>query len=159
MRWPCYELALLFAAVAAMSPTFPQRSEAYYDCYPTANRSAQGNGIDLASSTFVDLPGSIVPIQSDVGSCIRIDFSAQIRAKHPKGVRVRALVVGTTVAGFPAAAQFYTSENSFDGRMTSFVIRNMGGNISVKLQVLSTDGTLVTIGRWTMAVQFVGGLG
>ena len=157
-RWIC-KLAFFLASATALSVTPAERGEAFYSCITDTTRSAQGNGGSLTSSTFSALTGSAVAI-STTGTCVRVEFSAQIRAKNPKGLRVRAVVVGTTTVGFPPVADFYTSENRLDGRMVSFTIPNFPtGNRTVKIQVLSLDGTEINIGRWTMSVHHIGSYG
>ena len=153
------KFAFFLAIAAALSATSAKRGEAYYSCITDTTRSAQGSGSSLTSSTFLDLAGATVAI-STTGTCVRVEFSAQIGAKYPKGLRVRAVVFGTTAVGFPPAAEFYTSENRLDGRMVSFTIPNFPiGNRTVKIQVLSLDGTEITIGRWTMSVHHIGSYG
>lgn len=161
MRRHICKLPFLVAAAVAMNAISAGVSQAFYNCHTGSTRSAQGSGTTLVSSTFVNLPGANVPILVDASSpCVRIDFSAQIRAMHPKGIKVRVVVVGTTVTGFPHVTEFYTSENRFDGRMVSFVIPNWPFNsTAIKMQVLSLDGTQVTIGTWTVSVHHAGAYG
>ena len=153
-RWP-WKFAFLLAA--ALITASPEESAAYYDCITSTTRTADGNGGTITSSTFTHLVGSGIEIATIGGSCARVDFSAQIRAKHPKGIKIRVVVVGHGPLGIPVEAELYTSENRFDTRTISFVIKAMPpGEKIVKIHVLSVDGTPVSIGRWTLSVHHDG---
>jgi hypothetical protein len=157
-HWTC-RLVLLLAAAAVFVATPLRPGRAYYDRHNgVSHRSAHGGGTAVTSSTFVNLPGSNVEF-STFYPCVRVEFSAQIRAKHPKGLKVRAVLNGTT-AGIPAAVEFYTPENRLDGRVVSFTFRNVPpGTGSMRIQVLSMDGSEVVIGNWTMHVFHEGAYG
>jgi hypothetical protein len=149
------KLTVLLASVAAISTTLVGRSEAVYDCNGTSTRATHGTGQTVTSPTFVNLTGSRLTIPTQ--GCARINFSAQIRAKHPKGLKVRVGVSASAGTPFPAFVEFYTSENRFDGRSVEFSIPDLPfGTHDIRIQVLSTDGTAVGVGKWTMSVHFPG---
>jgi hypothetical protein len=149
------KLAVLLASIAVISTTLLARSEAAYDCDGSSTRATHGTGQSVTSPTFVNLTGSKLTIPTQ--GCARINFSAQIRARHPKGLRVRVAVSANAGTPFPPFAEFYTSENRFDGRSVEFSIPDLPfGTHDIRIQVLSTDGTPVGIGRWTMSVHFPG---
>ncbi len=153
------KLVFFLAAAAAFAAAPSRPGEAYYDCTTGGViRSSHGGGTTVTSSTFVNLSGSNIEFNT-LSPCVRVEFSAQIRAKHPKGLKVRAVLNGTT-AGIPAAVEFYTPENRLDGRMVSFTFRNVPlANGSIRIQVLSTNGAEVAIGSWTMHLFHNGAYG
>jgi hypothetical protein len=153
-HWP-WKSAFLLAVVLITASS--KESAAFYDCHTASTRTADGNGATITSPTFTHLVGSGIAIATIGGSCARVEFSAQIRARHPKGIKVRVVVVGHGPLGIPAEAELYTSESRFDTRTVSFVIKNMPpGQKTVKIHVLSVDGTAVSVGRWTMSVHHDG---
>src|SRR6187200_500493 len=149
MRQRICKLVFLVAGCIALASMPVRTGHAYYDCTTDATRSAHGIGTTAVTSlTFVNLPGAYV-VFNTTSPCVRVEFSAQIRAKHPRGLKVRAFLNGAA-AGVPAAAEFYTSETRLDGRTVLFTVRNVpaGGAQSIRIQVLSMDGTEVAIGGW-----------
>lgn len=159
MRDWTYGLGLAVVGALALASISPQRANAYYNCHTGSVRSAHGNGESVTSSGFVNLTGASVSI-STLSSCVRIDFSAQICAMPPKGLRVRVVVAGKGITGFPEAADFYTSADRLDGRAVSFTLTNMPAGTNVlRIQLLTLDGTPVTVGKWTMSVHHQGNYG
>jgi hypothetical protein len=130
-----------------------------FDCNTQSARVAQTTAAQSTTDyfNFVDLTGISVSFDAAGGSCAIVEFSAQVRAPAPNAVRIRAVLDNGSVAA-PSFVDFFTPANKIDGRAVTFTLRNLpAGTRTIKIQVMSVNGSAVHVARATMVVRYAGG--
>lgn len=147
----------LIAIAAASTLSAPQAALSAFNCDTSAPpRIALSMAPQTTSqnSNFIDLPGAVVDAEIGDIRCVIVELSAQVRATAPNAVRVRVTVDGSAIIT-PVFVDFYTSANKFDGRATTFVLRNVpSGNRVFKIQYMSVNGSPVSLAKTTMIVRY-----
>jgi hypothetical protein len=111
-----------------------------------------------SSSTFVNVPGAAITVTTADPGCILVHFTAQVRAKLPQTVRIRAVLDDETVA-FPLV-EWSTLTNEDDGRSAIFLFPDVSlASHTVKIQFLSVEGGTVAISRGLLSIRYRGTLG
>jgi hypothetical protein len=104
------------------------------------------------STTLRNLPGARVT--NGMSGCIRVQFSAQVRAKSPGGLRIQ-LVRNGSPAGFPATADVRTSGDGYDTRTVTFIVRNVpAGDHTLQIRFASTDGRAARVSKVVLTVWY-----
>jgi hypothetical protein len=110
-----------------------------------------------SSSTFVNVPGAAITVATSDPGCIIVHFAAQVRAKLPQKVRIRATLDDATVA-FPLV-EWSTPTNADDGRSATFIFPNVSlSGHTVRIQFLSVEGGTVAISRGLLSIRYRGAL-
>jgi hypothetical protein len=108
-----------------------------------------------SSQTFVNLPGAAITFTSSL-DCLIVHFTAQVRAKLPEKVRIRAILDGTEVA-FPSVVEWSTPTNEDDGHSATFIFPDVSADThTVRIQFLSVDGGTVAISRGLLTIRYKG---
>ncbi len=148
----------LLIAVAAVTVAPMTGSAAQLACNSfTFSKIATITGVQTTSSTTaVNVAGATIEAQVDSG-CSMVEFSAQVRAKAPKIVRIsvtadNGMVVRTAL---PSSVDFSTSVNGYDGRAVAFVFPNLDNCLcTFQVKFLSADGTPVSISKGVMKLRY-----
>jgi hypothetical protein len=105
-----------------------------------------------SSKTFVGLPGARLTLGT--GSCVRVQFSAQIKARRA-GLRIRLAIDGQP-AGAPNIVNFHTTGPAFDNRTATFIVRNLPPKMhTIAIHYSSADGKPVVVTKGVMTVWWL----
>ena len=105
-----------------------------------------------SSQTFVNLAGAAITFTSSL-DCLIVHFTAQVRAKLPEKVRIRAILEGEEVA-FPLV-EWSTPTNEDDGRSATFLFPNVSvAPHTVRIQFLSVEGGTVALSRGLLSIRY-----
>ena len=146
---PVFAFAAAITAPSASFAAVRHCGGLFFDSTATVTGPQQ----TTSSPTFVNLAGAAINFDGGDNDCVIVNFSAQVRAKLPEKIRIRAILDGATVA-FPLV-EWYTPTNEDDGRSATFIFLNVpSGEHTVRIQFLSAEGGTVAISRGFLSIRY-----
>jgi hypothetical protein len=154
----------LLAAAAIGAATVivtPKDAFADFECNVLRSRVALLQGAqNTTSQQFVDIPGATAEVFAGPGpeNCMIVEFDAQVRARSPGTLRLRAIIDGAAEIA-PSFVEAYTSANNDTRRKAVFVLTNIDPGDAphtVRVQFMSATGARVFISKGIMTVRYSG---